>query len=64
MKLEQAVQVYQHYHKMNSGKNTIESCSGTITRLYGHFDKDRELAAITSGEILSFLSKIIEGGKQ
>ena len=48
MKLEQAVQVYQEYHKMNSGKNTIESYGGTRTKLYGHFGKDGDLAAITS----------------
>ena len=31
MKLEQAVKVYQEYHKMNSGKNTIESYAITIS---------------------------------
>ena len=31
MKLDQAVKVYQEYHKMNSGKNTIESYGITIS---------------------------------
>ena len=33
-------------------------------QLYDHSGKERDLAAITSDEILSFLSKITEGGKQ
>lgn len=35
-----------------------------MTKLIGHFGNDRELAAITSEEILSFLNKITERGKQ
>jgi len=35
-----------------------------LTKLIGHFGKDRELAATTSEEILSFLNKITEKGKQ
>ena len=31
MKLEQAIQIYREYHKMNSGKNTIESYGITIS---------------------------------
>jgi len=45
-------------------KNTIESYAETLAKLFYHFGKDRNLAAITSEEILSFLSKITEGAKQ
>jgi site-specific recombinase XerD len=49
---------------MNSGKNTIESYGAMLPKLIGHFGKDRELAAIASEEILSFLNKISENGEQ
>jgi hypothetical protein len=64
MKLDQAVQLYGEYQKMNSGKNSIESYGATLAKFREHFGKDHELAAITSEEILSFLNKINEGGKQ
>ena len=35
-----------------------------LAKLCDHFGDDRDLAAITSEEILSFLNKITEGGKQ
>ena len=62
MELVQAIQVYQEYHRMNSGKNTTESYGATLTRLGDHFGND--LVAITSEEVLSFLNKINEKGKQ
>jgi hypothetical protein len=35
-----------------------------LSSLYDHSGKERDLVAITSNEIPSFLSKITEGGKQ
>lgn len=64
MKLEQAIRIYQEYHTMNSGRNTIESYSSTLTKLRDHFGKDREPAAVASEEILSFLAEITAGGNQ
>lgn len=52
MRLEQAIQVYREYHRINSGKNTIESYGATLTKFGDHFGEDRELAGITSNSRL------------
>ncbi len=49
MKLEHAASMYMEYHRMNSGKNTIESYWITLDRFRDHFGLDRELSTITSG---------------
>ena len=45
-------------------KNTIESYSATLSKLRDHLGNSRQLDEINSEEILSFLNKITEGGKQ
>jgi integrase len=45
-------------------KNTIESYSATLSKLRDHLGGSRQLDRISSDEILAFLSKITEGGKQ
>jgi integrase/recombinase XerD len=46
------------------GKNTQESYSTTLSKFRDHHGNDRQLDGISSEEILSFLNKITEGGKQ
>ena len=45
-------------------KNTQESYSATLSKFRDHHGNDRQLDGISSEEILSFLNKITEGGKQ
>lgn len=46
------------------GKNTIEAYSATFSKLHDFLGDSHELAGISSEEVLSFLNKITEGGKQ
>ena len=50
--------------RRTQGKNTIESYSTTLSKFYVEIGKDRQLDTISSEEVLSFLNKITEGGKQ
>lgn len=50
--------------KRTPEKNTIESYSATLTKFHDRLGDSRELAEISSEEILTFLNKITEGGKQ
>jgi integrase len=45
-------------------KNTIESYSATLSKFRDNFGDSRQVAGISSEEVLSFLNKITEGGKQ
>ncbi|MGO9019595.1 MAG: site-specific integrase [Syntrophobacteraceae bacterium] len=45
-------------------KNTIESYSATLSKFLDHIGKDCQLDGISSEEVLSFLNKITEEGKQ
>ncbi len=46
------------------GKNTIESYSSTLSKFRDHLGNSRQLEGISLEEVLSFLNKITEGGKQ
>ena len=46
------------------GKNTIESYSATLGKFRDDIGMDRQLNWISTEEVLSFLNKITEGGKQ
>ncbi len=55
MKVSKAVNLFLDYHKMNSQKNTVRAYGSLLARFRDHFT-DRDLASITSEEILSFLT--------
>jgi len=46
------------FHRVNSGKETIESYGATLTKLHAHFAKDRALAAITCEGILALTNTV------
>jgi hypothetical protein len=50
--------------KRTPEKNTIESYSATLSKFRDQLGNSRELNGISSEEILSFLNKITDGGKQ
>jgi len=50
--------------RRTEGKNTIESYSTTLSKFCVEIGKDCQLDTISSEEVLSFLNKITEGGKQ
>ena len=50
--------------RQTRGKNTIESYRATLSKFSDHIAEDRQLDGISSEEILSFLKRITEGGKQ
>ena len=62
MKVDQAISLYQEYHKANS-KNTIEAYRNTLSKFCDEF-ANRELESLSSEEVLSFLPSITEGTKQ
>jgi len=47
MKLDHATRFYLEYHKTNSGKNTIESYSATLSKFGDHIGNDRQLVGIS-----------------
>jgi hypothetical protein len=63
IKVEQAISLYQEYHKVNSKKNTIDAYRDTLSKFCDEFG-GRELESLSSEEVLSFLSSITEGTKQ
>ena len=51
------IQLNLDYHKLNSQKNTIRAYRSLLAKFRDHFP-DRDLTAITSEEILSFLTSL------
>jgi len=50
--------------KRTQEKNTIESYNATLSKFRDQIGNSRQLDGISSEEVLSFLNKITEGGKQ
>jgi site-specific recombinase XerD len=62
MKLSQAVQSFQEYHRLNSKKNTLKNYEFLFTRFL-EADSDRQIDSISSDDVLSFLTSFSTGSK-
>jgi len=63
MKISKAVQYALEYHRANSRENTVRSCEFVLSRFEREFE-GRDLDAITSDDVLAFLTRYTEGSKQ
>ena len=63
MKISKAVQYALEYHRANSRENTVRSCEFVLSRFEWEFE-GRDLDAITSDDVLAFLTRYTEGSKQ
>ena len=63
MKISKAVQYALDYHRANSRENTVRSCEFVLSRFEREFE-GKDLDAVTSDDVLSFLSRYTEGTKQ
>jgi len=63
MRISKAVQYALDYHKANSGENTVRSCEFVLSRFEREFE-GKDLDAITSDDVLAFLTHYTEGAKQ
>ena len=63
MKISQGVQYCLEYHRTNSKKNTQRSTEFVLNQFNEKFG-DWELSAITSDEVLAFLTDLTDGKKQ
>jgi len=65
MKIHEAVEYCLAYHRSNSQINTLRSYEFLLSKFEDFFgDGDLDLEAISSEEILSFLTQLCEGNKQ
>jgi integrase/recombinase XerD len=63
MRAAEATRCFFDYHRMNSKPHTIRNYELVLTRFCDQFG-DRELASLTTDEILAFLTQFTEGTKQ
>jgi len=63
MKISKAVQYALEYHRGNSRENTVRSCEFVLSRFEREFE-GKDLDAITSDDVLAFLTRYTEGAKQ
>ena len=63
MKLSRAIKICLDYHRNHSKPNTVRSYEAILTKLDLTFG-DKNLAEISSEDILTFLDKITNGTKQ
>jgi len=63
MKISKAVQYALEYHRANSRENTVRFCEFVLSRFEREFE-GRDLDAITSDDVLAFLTRYTEGSKQ
>jgi integrase/recombinase XerD len=63
MRAAEATRCFLDYHRINSKPHTIRNYELVLTRFCGQFG-DRELASLTTDEILAFLTRLTEGTKQ
>lgn len=63
MKVANAINFCQQYHKINSRPNTVKNYEFLLGK-FGKLYNDREIDSITTEEIISFLAGLSEGRKQ
>ena len=63
MKVSEAITCFIEYHEANSKKNTVGNYRFVLSR-FGESFGGRDIASITTEEILSFLTQITHGTKQ
>jgi len=63
MKLSKAIKICLDYHRSHSKPNTVRSYEAILTKLDLTFG-DKELAEISSEDVLTFLDKMTDGTKQ
>mgnify|MGYP001820379025 CR=1 FL=1 len=63
MIVSEAINAYINYQKVNSGKKTVKNYRLFLTRFDERFGP-RDITAVTSDEILSFLTEDTEGNRQ
>ena len=63
MNFSQAVKCCLEYHQVNSKKNTVRSYETIISKICQAFGQ-RNIDAITTDEVLSFMNRLTNGRKQ
>ena len=63
MLLSQGINVCMEYHRSNSRDNTIRAYEYVLGKLQDHFE-GRDMASLSSEEMLTFLNQLCEGTKQ
>jgi integrase len=63
MKVSKAKDCFFEYHKVNSKKNTLRNYELILSKFCEQY-AERELEALTTEDILSFLTKFTQGNKQ
>ena len=58
MKVTQAIESYEEYHRLNSNKNMLKNYEFLFKRFQDEFG-DRKLDVVTPEEILSFFNTIL-----
>jgi hypothetical protein len=62
MKISQCITPFFYYQRMNLKKNTLRNYEFILGNFKNHFG-DIELSAVTSEDILAFMSTIADGTK-